>query len=400
MVLLADQRYVPTQWAAEVVGRGAYDTAGMVGVHALRWLALTVLIAALYGAARVWAAPTTAAVIALLATVGTSMAWGERPQLAGVAATAVVAWLWSRAWRDDSVPWVTVPLVWLWAMMHGSWILGIAIAGLVTLADLLERGWTAARTTQRLGLVALSIGAVALTPLGPGLLLQPFEVSAAARATVNEWQRPSWGNPLFLLVLILAAVAVLVALRRGRRALPELLVALSAAALSLGAVRTVAFGAVLAALALARSLRVEGLQTAGRREVAPWAVSAVLLAVLPGVVWGGPADGPFGPVVDRAVDDLPTGTHVAVAADASGWVVWRHRDVIPLRDLRVEVYSEPVAEAYEEFAAGDGDWAGYADSHDVQGTIAHVDDALDDAAAAAGWAVVATDGDYALRTRP
>ena len=98
----------------------------------------------------------------------------------------------------------------------------------------------------------------ALTPLGPRLLLEPFAVGVAARSTVNEWRAPSPGNPLLVLVVVLAALVPLRAVRARRVDPTTLLLAVAGVVLAATSVRTIALGALLLVPALARSYRRRG----------------------------------------------------------------------------------------------------------------------------------------------
>ncbi len=211
LVVLADRAYVPTQWLAEVVGSLAVDTAGLLGLRVLRLVALLLLMAAVYATARRAMTPARATGVVVLVAATTAAAWAERPQVAGLALAAVTVLLWDRTLADGRPRWVLVPIAWVWAMLHGTWALGLGFGGLAVLVALLTR-----RSTLRwrgvLGVLAAAVAVTAATPLGPRLLLEPFVVSASARGGVNEWQPPAFTNPLYLLVLVVAAVVVLRAL--------------------------------------------------------------------------------------------------------------------------------------------------------------------------------------------
>ncbi|MBM6400932.1 hypothetical protein [Phycicoccus sonneratiae] len=400
LALAADRPYLPTQWLAERAMVLVHEVAGVTGLHLVRALLLVALAGLLHAVARLWAGPVAAAVVATAAVLATSAAWGERPQLAGVVAAALALLLWCRTLVDGRARWALVPLSWVWATVHGSWPVGVAFGGLVLVALALERP----RPPVRWGRVTAVLGATAvvpaLTPLGPRLLLEPFAVGAAARAGVNEWRAPSPGNPLLVLVLLLAAL-VLVRLARSRRLDPAALL-LTAAGVTLAAtsVRTIALGALLLVPALARAHRAAIPREAVRREWWPAVAAGLVLLVVPGVVLGGPAGGPLPASVDAAVDRLPAGTPVAVDAYASGWVLWAHPGVRVLRDLRAEVYTPAAAAAYEDFERARPGWPAYADAHDVGAVVWRAGEPLDRALAAdGGWTRTAAGDGWVLWTR-
>lgn len=397
LTALADEPYRPSQWLAQVGAIVVEQATGIAGIHVLRALAVLAVAALVYLAARVWARPQESAVVAVLTTLGTSAGWGERPQLLGLVLLALAVLLWSRTLVDGRPRWVLVPLSWLWACCHGSWVLGVAAGVVVLVALAVERNRPSVAWRRLTAVVGGSVLAAGVTPLGPALLLDPFRVGATARATVNEWQTPSPGNPLLVLVVLLGVAALGRAARS--RDLPVVVLAAAGIVIAASSVRTIAVGALFVAPALARSLRHGEDTPRTRREWLPAVVGGILLLAVPGVVWASPTQGPLAGKVDRAVAALPAGSRVAVDAFASGWVVWAHPEVEPLRDLRVEVYSPPVAQAYETFFRAGPGWQDYADRQEVTALLVRAGEPLDDAAAAGGWRRTAADDRFVLWTR-
>lgn len=399
MTVLADRAYVPTQWLSEIVGVLVHDVAGVVGWRILRIVALLVTLAAVYATARRWVGPARATGILAVVGLATSAAWAERPQMAGLALAALSVLLWSGTVLDGRPRWSLVPVTWLWAMLHGTWAVGLAFAAVLVVVSAVTRP-AGLRRRATLAVFAACVGVVALTPLGPRLLVEPFAVTASARPGVNEWQRPTPDNPVFVLALVAALVVLVRAARRRPVPWGAVLLAVAAAAVVAYSVRTVAFGALLLAPALALAFREDPAPTRTRRELVPLGAAAVVLALVPGVVWGGPSSGPLGPPVDAALSAMPPGTEVAVDVGVSGWVLAAHPGIRPLRDLRAEVYTQPVAEAYEILAKGRQGWQGYADREGVTVVLAVVDERLDrEIAADGGWNAVATDGRYRIWRR-
>jgi hypothetical protein len=399
LVVLADQPYSPTQWLAEVAMSVVHEVSGVAGIHVLRALAVVALLIFLQLTAVVYTTPVRAAGVALPALVASAAQWGERPQLAGLVLLATTTWLWSRARRDATVPWLVIPLTWVWAMLHGSWVLGVATGTLFVLAMFLEHPRRERAWARLVGVVAASVAVAGLTPLGPSLLLEPLAVGAAARGRVNEWAAPGLTNPLVIVVVLMALTVLLRSVRHLRASLPELLIAASGVALAVTAVRTIAFGAVLVVPALAAAFAREEQPGATRERLSPWplVVTGALLLLIPGVVLAAPSSGPLPRSVDTAVAQLPAGAVVAVEPAASGWVLWEHPEVRPLRDLRAEVYSAPVADAYESFFRAEPGWQSYAAAHDVAALVVETDSRLDRAVRADGaWVQAARAGDHAV----
>ena len=203
-MVLADEPYSPTQWLSEAAMSVVHELTGVAGIHLLRALAVVALLAFLQLTAAVYTTPVRAAGVALPAMAATAAQWGERPQLAGLVLLAVTTWLWSRARRDAAVPWLVIPLTWVWAMLHGSWVIGCATGALFVVAMLLENPRRERAWARLAGVVVASVSVAGLTPLGPSLLLEPLVVGAAARGRVNEWAAPGLTNPLVLVVVLMA----------------------------------------------------------------------------------------------------------------------------------------------------------------------------------------------------
>jgi hypothetical protein len=146
--------------------------------------------------------------------------WNERPQtfgmLALVAAVVVVT-------EGRRARWL-VPLFAVWIGVHGSWIVGIALVGLVAIGSDRRGAPRRATTYGCAALLGVLIGAAA-SPYGMELVAFPFRLASRGSqlAAFREWQRPGLLQVGTLLVVALAVVAVLGARReRSWRWLPLL----------------------------------------------------------------------------------------------------------------------------------------------------------------------------------
>src|SRR5665647_2100555 len=167
------------------------------------------LISALIWAAR-QAADTVPAIMAALAgLIGTGGSLSERPQLVSFVLLAVTVGAWWKTAGDLRPRWWLAPMTFLWASSHGLWGVGV-LMGLAVITGLaLDRRLDGRTALRLLAVPALSVVAAALTPIGPRLLLTPFEVSSNAAQFVQEWQ-PTDPRDLFAAVsLVMIAVALL-----------------------------------------------------------------------------------------------------------------------------------------------------------------------------------------------
>jgi hypothetical protein len=386
LVVIADRPYSPTQWLSEVALSVIHDVAGLWGIHLLRALGIAALVLLTVATCRLLTTSVRAAIITLVVTFATSAGWAERPQMAGLVLHAACVYVWIRAWKSERSPWPAVPLLWLWACLHGTWILGVGVcllgAAVITLTSGLR-----SRATRRGITVALGAAiAVLLTPAGPRLITQPFVVAEATQQ-VNEWQAPTADNPTFLAALLLVALAAALVIVRRKGAFPVALFGLAALALSLYAVRTVAFGAVLAGCAAAvafGSRRGTAGDVSARLEVRVWLLASALIAT-GATMASSPLSKLNDPDLVSAVEALPNDTHIAVDPGLSGWTLFHAPKVKPLRDLRAEVYSNAATRGFADFWDVKPGWHAYCLRLGVDALLAPQEAPLVGALSSLGW---------------
>lgn len=402
-VTLAHHPYRPTQWLAEVVGSLAWDAVGMPGIQLLRLVGVLALVGSAWAAARSVGGSSGAAGAAAVTAFASSAGWGERPQLLGLVLLAFVSWRWWGALPTARSPWEVVPVTWVWAGVHGSWAVGIGFGVVMAVVALVDERHGLRRSLGMLAVPALSCVAVALTPLGPSLLLDPFLVGSALRGRVAEWQPPGPTNPLLVVLLAAALVVVVRWVRVHRLRFGRLLLLLATVAMAVSAVRLLAVAAVLLAPLLAEAIRpgADVRERVGRTEARAWAAALVLALI--GGVWlalARPHPEPAGAPVAAALDQLPTGSVVAADPYLTGWVEWRFHDLRLLRDLRSELYAPATAGAYEDFLRGRENAAAYADAHDVRAVVINTDAALARQLTDAAWFEEVAHGGYVVLVAP
>ena len=90
------------------------------------------LFLGVYAAARSRADPLVAMPVTALALYAMQSGLSMRPQVVSYLLTAVVVAAWLRTLDDRRVRWWLVPLVWLWAMLHGMWPVALMIGAVAT----------------------------------------------------------------------------------------------------------------------------------------------------------------------------------------------------------------------------------------------------------------------------
>jgi hypothetical protein len=252
---------------------------------------------------------------------------------------------------------------------------------------------------------------VALTPLGPALLLTPFEVAANAAGVAEEWRATPVNNIFALAALGMGVATPLAWLVTRHRPRPWELAQL---ALSLGLTlvmwRLVPLGAILAAPLLAAALQPligrarEGWSRRERRAVlVSWVVALALATVVAASPAGAAAQqfpGKLGSV-DSALAGLPAGTVVLDDFGLSGWLLWRHPSLRPVIDLRVELYAPEHLDAYRRTERVEPGWQDLLTRTRASYAVLKTDSALASALQdRLGWSRLATTGGYARLRAP
>jgi hypothetical protein len=182
-----------------------------------------------------------------LAVVAGLPVWEPRPQVVTFFLLALeLLWI-RRSIEEDSRAILALPAVMaLWSNLHGGWPAGLLFLGVAIAAEAIR--WLTDRActrhlaqVKRLSAVAVASAlAAAVNPNGIAVYLPPLQTitSAAQQGLIAEWQSPDFHQALLrgFEVMLLLLVAGLAA---GRPKLPDVLLALTGAALALESVRNI-----------------------------------------------------------------------------------------------------------------------------------------------------------------
>ena len=352
------------EWLPELLMSVVQQLLGLPGVAWLLPVGGAAIGLTLWRATRPRASLLASAAVTSVALVAMSQSLSLRPHLLSFAFAVAFTAAWLRSATDGRPRWWLVPVTWVWACTHGMWFFGVVI-GVVALAGIaLDRAVTR-RQWLRLALVPLaSVAAAAVTPTGPELLLSPFAVNETTQY-IEEWMPPSLHQPGFLAFLALAGTVVLVWARsRYRARWTDILLVGLAIGLALLYSRTVAVGA--AVIAPVAAVTIQGLlppdrEPVTRREVGLTVgltalgllVAALVLPSRAAVPTWGAND------LDTPLGALPQGTVVCNDYGAGGWLIWRHPNVRPTIDGRVEVYATGHVKEHIDFERAAPGWQDY-----------------------------------------
>ncbi len=209
------------------------------------------------GAGRLWAAA-----LGVLATAGLSTGLAPRPQDVSYLLFSLLLLVLTLARHQARWLWAVPPLMALWANLHGSFLLGLAVLVLEVAWSLLPplSGRAAAghplRPKAAGGALLAGLLASLANPYGPKLLAYALHVSTAGQLTslIAEWQSPDFHSYFYLAVIFgpVALLGALLALTPTVPPLEDLVLAALLLVATLHAVRFTPYYVLAASGALAR----------------------------------------------------------------------------------------------------------------------------------------------------
>jgi len=352
----AGEPWTSSSWLAQVLFAASYNLAGWIGpvVLAAGCIGSTFALLVHILGRRIPAAYAVAvAMAALMLSMGHFLA---RPHV--LVLPIMLAWangLMLASERSQSPsPWL-LPLIALWANLHGGFVFGLVLVG----AFALDALWNAERAQQRslvLRWAAFGIGALVAccaTPYGWGSILAARKILDLGELLhlIYEWMPANFSKfgafEMAILMLIAGALYGGVKLTPPRIAL-----VLSLLHMALSHVRNLEiFALLLPIVVLAPVASQFALRPAWpARTGAPMPVTAAVLILLAGWTWLLAANTTFSPLESQspaaAVDALKAYNPKRVLNDLpfGGYLIWRQMPVFI--DGRAELYGEAFELAY------------------------------------------------------
>jgi hypothetical protein len=367
------------QWLAQVVFYAAHGLAGMRAVVLLDVLLVLLALGLATATARTSGASSRSTfLVGLLAVLAGPWGWTIRAQSTALPLFAGVLWLLVDASRRGvrRRTLLVLPLLVLWANLHGSVVLGAALTVLLALVELVRR--------RRLAWIPVALAVVAplcvlASPYGTKLVAyyDLMLVDAPFAPILREWQwsSPSGTTALFWLLALVGAALLALGRCRPRLTVYELLVL---AVTFVGAVQAVR-GVIWFALACAAILPValDGVFT--RADVAAPKVNRVIsLAALGGLAvailaflahsasWY-VSDWPEQRVAAVREATRDPSTRVWATDGTADWLLWRIPDLRGhiAYDVRFELYDKAMLDRIVHYQARRGDWKSLADGYRV-----------------------------------
>jgi hypothetical protein len=249
--------WIAFEWLSEVICAAVYALSGWAGVVVLAAAAIALAVGLLTRFLLRELSPTPALLMVIAAVVLLAPHMLARPHV--LTLPIMVAWAAALVRcmdRRAPPPYWALPMLVLWANLHGSVVLALGLIGPAVLEALLDEKrseWP--RVLLRwLPFTALAVSACCLTPYGPDSLLMPLTTLGIGDALhwIAEWRPPDFGHFSAFEFLLLTGIF---ALSRGVM-LPTVraLVVLGLVHVAMAQVRNADLLAMLAPLYLAAPL--------------------------------------------------------------------------------------------------------------------------------------------------
>lgn len=389
------------QWLGQLLFHAAWLAGSWRGVVALRALAVGLLVALVVltalDARR--ERPLVAVLAALPAILLSRFVWAERPELLGFACFALFVVLLRRGRAGSSRALVAVvPLVALWANLHGSFALGVVLTAVAC-----AEGWWTDRARRRV-YVAVALAALLAslaTPAGVGAWTAPgFHFTQPPRE-IQEWAVVDLRSVPGLLYAVALAATLALAFVSPRAPLAEAALLLPVVFLSLTAARQTPYLAIAVAPFIAARLpwpRLRESAPAGAR--ASLATGLVVALLVAGGVATAPAEPDLAGFPAGALAALPEGPGLLAQYDWGGYLIWYAPRTPVFVDGRLTLYLGAVLDDYRTVLAAAPGWRDVLARRGVRRLLVRPSDPVAVRALDLGWRVRSSTAEYVLIDMP
>jgi hypothetical protein len=269
----ADRLWLNHEWLSELVDALMFNALGVFGLKLIKLCLAAITIFSVALAESEAGAPALAQLSVLLASaVAIAPGMQFRPQTFTFALFSILMLILARdTYRRSGGLWIAIPMLALWANLHGGFIIGIAALGTYACASI-ACDWVHREGLRRgVGLGAIAIGAAVatlLTPYGIGTWIAVGHAlrNPYTRIVVADWQplfdalANSGSQSIGTLILLydtlpvglMVTLAIAVAISRDFEDLPILAVAAVMSGAAIIAMRNVPIAVIAIACPLAR----------------------------------------------------------------------------------------------------------------------------------------------------
>jgi hypothetical protein len=395
-VIGAGRTWTDQQWGAQLLAYGAFELGGhaVLAIVAAAFVLSAFVLAAL-GARSLGAGPRGIVLVFFPVILAAPWAWTIRAQVFALPLFTGLVWLLaSEARRPSRKVYLAIPLLVVWANLHGSVALGALLTMLLAAIELVSsRGRTIRRSALLLVLAPLAVLATPYGPLDTARYYRLMLLDPPFADRVTEWQPsdPDWNTLVFY---VLTALAVVIVVRCRRRVEP-----FDAATLGLTfvgavlAIRGIPWFAlacmVLLPVALGDALEGRAAPVRGRlnRSLALGALAvlgvAVVVALVRDSAWY-ERKWPTEALVPLEQAASSPGSRVFATDRYADWLLWKLPELRGrvAYDVRFELYEPSFFDRLVAYHGEEGDdWMELADGYDTivvdeQSPVSHTDDFL------------------------
>ena len=397
------------QWLGQVIWYEAYAALGWNGIILLRALLVAVVVTLIVAAALMaQRRPIIAVIAALPAITLTRFAWTERPQLMGLCCFAALILL-LRASADRPRILMAVPaLILLWANLHASFALGLALTAIVC-----SELWLRRPDARRLvvGVVALSVAVTLLTPSGISIWTSASGHFLSPPRVIQEEGVPDVTQPYgFVFAVVVLAVLVTALLARPTKLrdvallVPVLFVSMTAArhtpffavasAPYLAAHAPEAIGAIAARLRI--KVRLPSFASRVPSLRVDLATAAIALVAVVGAALLAPGEPNLSPYPTGALSSLPPGPGVVNDYDWGGFLIWYAPATPVFIDGRLFPYTGDALRDYETVVSLGPTWRDVLARRGARALLLKPGSALAVRARDLRWPIVTESASYVL----
>lgn len=248
--------WISSSWLSQVLYALVYGGSDWAGPVILTSLAIGLTIAIFIHLLSAHIDPARAILIATLALLQSATHFLARPHMLALPVmVAFVGGLMTAADRRTHPSWLLLPLMVLWANLHGGFVLGLALIGPIGL----EAVWCSERK-HRLVLAArwalfgfAALGASCCTPYGWNTLLAATKILSLGKllSLIWEWMPADFSSFSFFEAALLGLIGMAF-YRRIELSLPRIILVLGFIWMALTHVRNIEVFAFLAPLVLAK----------------------------------------------------------------------------------------------------------------------------------------------------
>ena len=264
----AGSPWLDHEWLSEVPFFLGFKAMGLQGILAVFSTVLVLIYAGVYyRSCRAGADCKDATIATLLAIFLGIVSLGPRMLVFGWLCMVGLLLVLDRFQRTAKGLWLLPPLFALWINLHGSWVFGMVVLGIIIASGLVEgewglvvaRRWTPGELKKLLLALAASLAALFVNPFGYKLLLYPFDLlfrQPSNMKYIEEWQSVNfsiWIGGLALAVIFALLAAALFSRRKWK--LDEVLLTAFALWAALSHVRLLFFAGLILVPILAQHLK-------------------------------------------------------------------------------------------------------------------------------------------------